>query len=130
MHAADQGSAGVRLMLFFLGLAWHPEPPELVLLEEPENGLHPKRLAEVMGLLRGLTEGVHAQRRTQVVLTTHSPYLLDCVDPVRDGILVFQRDGEGRCSAAPLDPARISAFLDDFGLGEIWSNEGEQGLVG
>ena len=50
--SANQASAGTRLMLFFIALAWHPEPPELVMIEEPENGIHPRRLAEVMGLIR------------------------------------------------------------------------------
>ncbi len=39
---ADQASAGVRLILFFIALAHHPSPPRMVLIEEPENGIHPK----------------------------------------------------------------------------------------
>ncbi|MCK5800340.1 MAG: AAA family ATPase, partial [Deltaproteobacteria bacterium] len=42
---AEELSAGVRLMLFFLAIAHHPSPPELILLEEPEKGVHPRRLA-------------------------------------------------------------------------------------
>jgi len=38
---ADQASVGVRLMLFYLALAHHPQPPALVLIEEPERGVHP-----------------------------------------------------------------------------------------
>lgn len=126
---ADEASGGVRLMLFFLTLAWHPSPPPVILLEEPENGIHPQRLAEVMDLLRGLTQGKHAPHETQVILTTHSPYLLDRIDHETDQVLVFQRGDDGACTARPLDPERLSAFLDEFMLGEIWTNEGEQGLV-
>ena len=57
---ADQASAGVRLMLFFVALAYHPNQTRLILLEEPENGIHPKRLAEVMRLLKGISRGEHA----------------------------------------------------------------------
>src|SRR5262249_55467578 len=48
---ADRASAGVRLLLFFVALAYHPVPPKTILLEEPETGIHPKRLADVMNLL-------------------------------------------------------------------------------
>lgn len=126
---ADDASAGVRLLLFFLALAWHPTPPDLVLIEEPENGLHPARLREVMDLIRGLVEGRHAPKQIQVVLTTHSPYLLSCVNVPEDQVLVFRRDADGSCTAEPVDMERIQPFLADFGLGEIWSNLGEAGLV-
>ncbi|MEZ4241329.1 MAG: ATP-binding protein [Myxococcota bacterium] len=127
---ADEGSAGVKLLIYFIVLAWLAEPPGLILVEEPETGLHPQRLAEVMGLLRGLTEGRHAPQPVQVVLTTHSPYLLDSVDPATDQVLVFSRRPDGSCTAAPLDAASLAPFLRDFGLGELWTNEGEARLVG
>lgn len=126
----DQASAGVRMLLYFLALAWHPHPPDLVLIEEPETGLHPGRLRDVMDLIRGLTEGRHAPKPVQVILTTHSPYLLDSVDPKTDQVLVFERNQDGSCTAKPLAMDRIGPFLHEFGLGEIWTNEGEAGLVG
>ncbi|MCB9689221.1 MAG: ATP-binding protein [Alphaproteobacteria bacterium] len=126
---ADDASSGVRLLLLFLALAWHPSPPDLVLIEEPENGLHPERIREMMALLRGLTEGAHAPAPVQVVLTTHSPYVLSCVRIPQDQVLVFERHEDGSCGAKPLDPDRVRPFLDDFGLGEVWANEGEAGLV-
>jgi predicted ATPase len=127
--AAEQASAGVRLLLFFVALVHHPEPPELVLLEEPETGLHPKRLAYVMGLLHGLTTGAFGAKPIQVVLSTHSPHLLDEVDPAKDQVLVFRRaDGGGR-TAEPADAERLKVFLDEFKLGEVWFNQSESGLV-
>ena len=114
IHSADDGSAGVRSFLFFLALAWHPTPPDVVLIEEPENGLHPARLREVMGLIRGLVDGVHAPKKIQVVLTTHSPYLLSCVRVPDDQVLVFSRGEDGACTAQPLDAERLAPFLEDF----------------
>lgn len=66
---------------------------------------------------------------TQVVLTTHSPYLLDLIDPTEEQVLVFDRKDDGQCEVKPLDLKKISVFLDEFGLGEVWSNEEEKGLV-
>lgn len=126
---ADQASAGVRLLLFFVALAYHPSPPRLILLEEPENGLHPKRLADVVKLLRDIAMGQHAGHAAQVVLTTHSPYLLDHVDLATDQILIFRRNDDGSRSAEPADAGRLKTFLDEFMLGEVWFNQGEEGLL-
>ena len=126
---ADSSSAGVRMLLFFVALAFHPCPPRLILLEEPENGVHPKRLSDVIQLLRRVTKGELGASAAQVVLTTHSPYLLDLVDLAQDQVLVFRRNDDGSRSAQPADASRLKTFLDEFLLGEVWFNEGEAGLV-
>ena len=125
----DRQSVGVRLMIFFVALAFHPTPPKLILVEEPENGVHPKRLADIVKLLRGITKGEHADHRAQVILTTHSPYLLDHVDLNTDQVLVFRRKDDGSRTAEAADRERLKNFLDEFMLGEVWYNEGEAGLV-
>jgi len=127
---AARSSVGVRLLLFFLSLAFHPNPPDVILLEEPENGIHPRRLAEVMDLLRKLTKGELGGHPAQVILTTHSPYLLDLVDLETDQVLVFQREDDGSRSVQPANKERIQEFFDGFMLGEVWYNAQEAGLVG
>jgi predicted ATPase len=122
-------SAGVRLLLSFVALAFHPNPPKIVLVEEPETGIHPKRLKEVVQFLRDLSEGKHTGQPVQVIATTHSPYLLDLVNLETDQLLVFQREVDGSCTAKPADPKRLGLFLDEFMLGEVWYNQGENGLV-
>lgn len=127
---SDNASTGVRLLLFFVALTYHPDPPNIILLEEPENGVHPRRLADVMALLRDITQGKHCGHAAQVILTTHSPYLLDHVDLKTDQVLVFKRNDDGSRTAEPADAERLKTFLDEFMLGEVWFNEGEEGLVG
>jgi len=117
-------------MLFFVALAYHPTPPKLILLEEPENGVHPRRLADIVRLLREITQGKHGNHAAQIVLTTHSPYLLDFVDLEQDQVLVFRREDDGSRTAEPADRERLKNYLDEFMLGEVWFNEGEAGLVG
>jgi predicted ATPase len=126
---ATYASTGLRLLLFFLTLAYHPSPPKLVLIEEPENGIHPRRLGEIMQLLRALSEGEFGGHVAQVILTTHSPYLLDHVNIEKDQVLVFQRMEDGGRVAQPADAKRLKNFLDEFMLGEVWFNEEERGLV-
>ena len=122
-------SVGLRIMLFFVVLAYHPHPPHTILLEEPENGVHPKRLADVIRLLRDLTKGKYGGHAAQVILTTHSPYLLDSVRIEEDQVLVFHRNDDGSRDAKPVDAERLKDFLGEFMLGEIWYNESEAGLV-
>lgn len=126
---ADNTSVGLRLMLFFVALAYHPNPPKIVLIEEPENGVHPKRLEDVVRLLREISQGKHGGHAAQVVLTTHSPHLLDYIKPDVDQVLVFKRNEDGSRTAEPADAKRLENFLDEFMLGEVWYNEGEEGLV-
>jgi predicted ATPase len=126
---ANQTSTGVRLLLVFVALVYHPSPPKIILLEEPENGIHPKRLADVVQLLRDITIGKFGGYAAQVILTTHSPYLLDLIDPEKEQVLVFQRLPDGSRTAQAADTSRLRLFLDEFMLGEVWYNQGEEGLV-
>jgi len=122
-------STGVRMLLFFVALAHHPNPPEVALIEEPENGVHPKRLKDIVELLRRLTKGELGGKPVQVILSTHSPYLLDHVRLPEDQVIVFERQEDGRRTAQEADQARLKTFLDEFMLGEVWFNQGEKGLV-
>jgi predicted ATPase len=122
-------SFGVKWLVFFVVLANHPAPPKLILLEEPENGVHPKRLADIIALLSGLSEGQFADAPTQVVLTTHSPHLLDSIDISKHAVLVAQREIDGERTISAIDSERLKFFLDEFALGEVWLNREESGLL-
>ena len=73
-------SAYALIALALLTLAYLPEPPILVLLEEPDRGLHPRLLRDIRDALYRLTDprSVEEDREpVQVVATTHSPYFLE-----------------------------------------------------
>lgn len=122
-------SVGAQLLVFFLALSYHPSPPGIILLEEPENGVHPRRLEDVLRLLRDITKGMHCGHPAQVILTTHSPYLLDHVNLDEDEVLVFRRNDDGSRTCEPVNRERLKVFLDDFMLGEVWFNQKEEGLI-
>ncbi len=73
---AQQVSDGAILFLGILALAHLPEPPPLLLIEEPENGIYPRRLEEVVRLLKQLVERTDGEPFPQIILSTHSPYVL------------------------------------------------------
>ena len=98
-HASD----GEILLLGLLALAHLPEPPRLLLLEEPENGVYPMRLEQIIKLLKGAVNRTEGIRFPQLILTTHSPYVLSFFDPEEVTLLSRPPD-------APDAPVRARAI--------------------
>lgn len=122
-------SDGVLLFLGYLYLVLGPDPASILLIEEPETGIHPGLLRRLMQLFRDMTTGAHGGPPTQIIITTHSPLLLNLVQP--EEIRVFQRGEDGATTVMPFMSAPdIEKLLDYQGPGEIWINEGEEYLVG
>jgi predicted ATPase len=119
---ASQASDGLLLVLAYLTILNLPHPPRVILIEEPENGIHPKRLREVLTILRSL---VGEQSITQIIMTTHSPYVVDLFEP--DEVTLCQRQNNGSVSVRRLSESPIVRDqIDVFTLGEIWTAEGEE----
>lgn len=69
-------SEGTLRVLGLLALGGAKEPPALIGFEEPENGIHPRRIRMIADLLKTRT----ASGDTQLIVTTHSPILPDMID--------------------------------------------------
>jgi predicted ATPase len=114
--APESVSDGVMLSLASLAIAYQPDPPKTLLMEEPDKGVHHGSLRETITTLKQLSE----EKGVQVILTTHSPYLLDEVEPER--VHVFTKDGEGAVHAKRLSEFEdVDGMKKDFMTGEIWS---------
>ena len=123
---ASQASDGVSIVLAYLAVMHLPKPPVLILIEEPENGIHPKRLQEIVRILRMLVE---KSSRTQILMTSHSPYLLDEFQP--DEVTLCRKDRDGAVQTRRLSEIEdVRSQLDVFTLGEIWTGEGDERLAG
>jgi ATPase len=80
-------SDGTMKMLAYLTLLYDPEPPHFIGIEEPENFLHPR-------LLPGLAEECRAAAsHSQLLITSHSPFLLNAMRA--DEVRILYRDEEG-----------------------------------
>ncbi|WP_239381277.1 AAA family ATPase [Frankia sp. CIT1] len=88
-----------------------PDPQPLIILDEPELGLHPFALVQLAGMLRS------ASQTSQIVVATQSVPLVDHVDHV-DLIIVDRTDGISTFHRP--NPADLAAWLDDYSLGELW----------
>jgi predicted ATPase len=73
---SQQMSDGVLRLLAITSLLYCDSVPPVITLEEPENGVHPQLIREVIQVLRELTLRKHPNQ-AQVFFTTHSPYVLD-----------------------------------------------------
>jgi hypothetical protein len=124
---ADQVSDGALLFLAFLLLLEHPDAARVLLIEEPENGVHPSRLKEIVALLRKLTAPTGDRVGTQIVVTTHSPYLLDEMRPEEAYFCVRQPDGAARALRFS-EVDQLDERLADYSLGELWTTYGEERL--
>ena len=122
---ASQASDGSLLVLAYLTVLYLPQPPRLLLIEEPENGIHPKRLSDILEILRDL---VHEQSHTQVVLTTHSPYVLDLFKPEEVTLCTKLDTGEIKTTRLS-DSPKVMQQLDVFTLGEVWTSEGDMKIA-
>lgn len=125
LAAAAHVSDGMLLVLAYLTILYLPRPPRVILVEEPENGIHPKRLQDVLLILRNL---VSEQAECQVILTTHSPYVVDLFRP--EEVTLCQKSGDGSVNVRRLsDSQAVLEQRSVFTLGEIWTAEGEEGLA-
>jgi len=113
------------LILAYLAVLHVPQPPRLLLVEEPENGIHPARLKEVLSILRDL---VAEQSHTQVVMTTHSPYVVDSFQP--EEVTLCHKGDDGAIQTRLLSQSKaVREQVDVFTLGEIWTGEGDERLL-
>jgi predicted ATPase len=98
-------------------------------LEEPENGMHPQLVSEVVQMLREIT-----QRKTpngcQVFLTTHSPYVLDEFLHHPEQVYVMERgkplEGASLIRLSDREDVKLVQATFDKSLGEAWFS----GLIG
>lgn len=122
---AAQVSDGMLLVLAYLTILYLPHPPRVLLIEEPENGIHPKRLQDVLQILRDL---LAEQRHTQIILTTHSPYVVDQFQP--DEVSLCHKEKDGSVVVNQLSKSQtVKEQIDVFTLGEIWTAEGDKALA-
>ena len=119
---ASQMSDGVVLAAALVLIALGAGTRRL-LIEEPENGLHPRHLRVVADTIRAIA----AEHRTQVVLTTHSPLLLNYFG-AEETVLVTRT--EAGVSVRPMtEAAHFDELAPEMSLGELWYNVGDLNLV-
>lgn len=107
-------SDGTLRYLCLLAILLSPSPPRLIVIDEPDIGLHPDLMPTLAKLL------VAASERTQVLVITHSRALVDALSDSPEAIVVCGKDEHGTFFER-LEPEDLARWLDRYSLGELWS---------
>jgi predicted ATPase len=114
-------SDGTLKMLAYLIVLHDPTPPPFIGVEEPENFLHPRLLPVLAEECQAATE------RSQLLVTTHSPFLLNGLAPEQVRILYRDTDGYTQAQRAADVDGIAHHLAEGAKLGELWL-EGQLGV--
>lgn len=118
-------SEGTMLALGLLTVLMNPNQPNLVLLDDVEQGLHPKAQRELIGVFK---EIIQANNNLQIIFSTHSPYIVDQLTPAQ--VHVLSNTNSGFTVAKRLDEhPDIEWAKQTLTTGEFWDAEGEDWVV-
>ena len=104
-------SDGILQLICWTALCVQPNPPSLICIDEPDQGVHPRTLPVLAGLFEKACD------RTQIILATHSSYFLKQFDISR--IAVMRKENGEAKFIKPKNSAVLIEFLKDFGPEEI-----------
>jgi predicted ATPase len=120
---ASDLSQGTLIALALLTIAYLPEPPSILCLEEPDHGLHPRLLRDVRDALYRLAypDGAQEKREpVQVIATTHNPYFLDLFRDHPEEIVIAEKTGLEAKFSRLSDRSDLDEILGDAKLSEVW----------
>lgn len=106
-------SDGTLRFIALTTLLLQPEDlrPAVIIVDEPELGLHPSAIEMLAALVRSASE------KTQVIISTQSTLLLDHFDP---GDVVVADRVEGSTQLTRPEPERLKKWLKNYSLGQLW----------
>lgn len=111
---AKFASDGTLKLLAYLTVLYDPSPPQFVGIEEPENQLHPRLLPELAEECRG------ASARTQLMVTTHSPFFVNELRPEEVWVLYRDERGYTQCKAVKEMRGAMAMYREGGKLGHLW----------
>lgn len=112
---ARRMSEGLLYYLAFAALR-HLAPAPLLLVEEPENGLHPARIADVVRMLRAIVDETGAQ----VIVATHSPLVINELQPEEVTVVTRPSLEEGTRLTPMVETHNFKQRSSIYALGELW----------
>lgn len=107
-------STGTVRIVALLALLRHPEPPPLIVIEEIENGLDPRSVHLIIDEMRSAIK----DGKTQIIMTTHSPYLLNLLR-LEEIVLVERVEGRP-VFTRPGNDQSLQQWAEDYGPGDLY----------
>lgn len=123
--SVDRLSEGTLFALALVAVLCQPDPPEILLIDDLDKGLHPAAFSELVRVLRAAQV---ANPKLQIVATTHSPYLLGCFEAEEVRVFARKEDGSAACSKLT-DHPDFEHWKDSLDPGEFWASVGEEWVL-
>ena len=118
-------SEGTMLTLGLLTVLMNPKQPNLVLLDDIEQGLHPKAQRDLVTVFK---EIIRDNPNLQIIFSTHSPYIIDELTPSQ--VHVLSNSNLGFTSSKRLDEhPDVEWAKQTLTTGEFWDAEGEDWVI-
>lgn len=111
--SAYQLSDGTLRFIALAVLLMQPEPPSIIVIDEPELGLHPFAINKLAGMIQS------ASTNAQVIIATQSPGLISNFTP-EDIIVIDKSEKEHQTIFNRLDSEILKKWLEEYSLGELW----------
>jgi len=118
-------SEGTMLALGLLTVLMNPNQPNLVLLDDVEQGLHPKAQRELIAVFKEILQDNH---NLQIIFSTHSPYIVDELTPSQVHVLSNANSGFTHSKRLDEHPD-VEWAKQTLTTGEFWDAEGEDWVV-
>ena len=110
--ANDLSDGSIRFIALAT-LLQQPTLPKVIIIDEPELGLHPTAIVKLAGMIKSV-----ASRDCQVIISTQSVNLINNFD-AEDIITVDRKDRQS--SFNRLNNDTLQSWLNDYSLGELWT---------
>ncbi len=111
-------STGTLKILAILAVFRNPEPSPLIVIEELENGLDPRAIHLVITEIQHYLD----QQKGQVLITSHSPYLLDLLHISH--IIFVARKNDAVCMSRPADNQEVMEWSKKYAPGQLYTQKG------
>lgn len=131
-YVPHEVSDGSMLVFAFLILRHQKQSPDVLAVEELERGLHPYLIGELVSFLRRMAMGEFGGKRMRVVIATHSPQVLSCIQPEELRILKRREDGSVEIVRLRDDQKDLRKALEEYegSLGALWLSGSLGGVPG
>jgi predicted ATPase len=120
---AGELSQGTLYLLAVLALAFDPDPPRVLCIEEVDRGIHPRMLREIRDALYRLSypsAQEPVRQAVQIVTTTHSPYFIDLFRDHPEEVVISHKVGRAARFERLMDRPDLPELLREGSLGDMW----------